>query len=422
MTAVRPWTRTAIALIIASLVASVFTGCGGRARIERRLLVVGIDGAEWSVLTPLLDQGKLPNLARLINSGVACGLRSLEPKRKSPVIWTTIATGKYPEKHGISDYLDASGGRILTSNVRTARTFWDILGEDGRRVTVIGWLVSWPAEPVNGFMVTDYFRYPPKADRPLPEKLTYPDELLGDVEPLRVSADDISDEDVVRFVDLDRVLSAEEAQRLPVPGMLAEMRGIKAVERMIGSLRDFMAGDRTFLGVARHLIAERPTEVCVVYLRGVDSTSHKFWPAAHPGEVGFKVSRSEAGVFGNTLERYYEYADEMLGDLLDAFGGGGTVIVCSDHGFEGPKPGQRPGGIRDHGPVGVLVMAGKDIRSGSRIPERRVEDIAPTILTLYGLPVADDMDGSVVVEALTDRFLRTHPVTRTATYERPEAP
>jgi len=411
-----------IVLIAAALLASAFAGCGGRGRVERRLLLVGIDGAEWSVLAPLLEQGKLPNLAGLIESGVACGLRSLEPKQKSPVIWTTIATGKYPEKHGISDFLDPAGGKILTSNVRTARTFWDILGEDGREVTVIGWLVSWPAEPVNGYLVTDYFRYPPRPDRPLPEKLTYPDELLGEIGPLRVGPDDISDDEVTRFVELDRVLSAEDAQRLPVPEMLVEMRGVNAVDRMIGSFRDLMAGDRTFLRVARHLMAKRPTEVCVVYLRGVDTTSHKFWPAAHRGEVGFEVSRSEEAVFGSTLERYYEYADEMLGELLDAFGDGGTVIVCSDHGFEGPKPGQRPGGIRDHGPVGVLVMAGRDVRSGGHIVERRVEDITPTILALYGLPVADDMDGSVVVEALTDKFLRSHPVTRTATYEGIEEP
>jgi hypothetical protein len=67
-------------------------------------------------------------------------------------------------------------------------------------------------------------------------------------------------------------------------------------------------------------------------------------------------------------------------------------------------------------------MAGKDIRSGPRIPERRVEDITPTILALYGLPVADDMDGSVATEALSDEFLRAHPVTRIDTYERSEAP
>jgi arylsulfatase A-like enzyme len=67
-------------------------------------------------------------------------------------------------------------------------------------------------------------------------------------------------------------------------------------------------------------------------------------------------------------------------------------------------------------------MAGKDIRQGGRIAERRVEDITPTILALYGLPVGEDMDGSVATEALTDRFLRAHPVTRIATYEAQEGP
>ena len=70
----------------------------------------------------------------------------------------------------------------------------------------------------------------------------------------------------------------------------------------------------------------------------------------------------------------------------------------------------------------MLVLSGKDIRSGARISERRVEDITPTILALYGLPVADDMDGSVITDALSDAFLRAHPVTRTASYEQPEAP
>jgi predicted AlkP superfamily phosphohydrolase/phosphomutase len=414
--------RVVVAVIGPALLALALSGCAGRARVERRLLLVGIDGAEWSVLNGLLEQGKLPNFARLIDSGVACGLRSLEPKQKSPVIWTTIATGKYPDKHGITDYLDATGGKIMTSNVRTARTFWDILGEDGHKVTVVGWLVSWPAEPVNGSMVTDYFRYPPKPDRPLPEKLTYPDGLLKEVEPLRVSAESISDEDVAHFVDLDRRLSNEEIHHLPVPKMFLEMNALNEAEQMIAQLRDFMAGDRTFLGVARYLMGKHPTQISAVYLRGVDSVSHKFWPAAHPGEVGFEVSQTEVGVFGHTLERYYEYADEMLGELLDAFGDGGTVIVCSDHGFEGPKPGKQPGGIRDHGPVGVLVLAGKDIRPGARISERRVEDITPTILALYGLPVADDMDGSVIADALSDAFLRAHPVARTASYELPEAP
>ncbi len=104
--------------------------------------------------------------------------------------------------------------------------------------------------------------------------------------------------------------------------MFAEMRAISELEGMAGNLGNIVAGDRTFLSVARHLMKSRPTDVSIVYLRGVDTASHKFWAAAHPGEVGFPVSQTEARVFGSTVERYYEYADEMLGLLVDEFGEG----------------------------------------------------------------------------------------------------
>lgn len=399
------------------LAAALVGGCGGGPAAGGRILIVGIDSTDWDVAGPLMDAGRMPNLARLVESGVSCELHSLEPKQKSPTIWATIATGKNPEKHGITGYVDPMSSKLLTSNVRTARTFWDIIGEKGMTVTVVGWLVSWPAEPVNGYMVTDYFRYTPRPDRPLPEKLTYPDELNDEVAPLRVSGRDISDEDVSRFIDIDAAMSAEEAQRLPVERMFAEMRAINEIPQRADALRDIMAGDRTFLGVTLHMMREHPTDVTIVYLRGVDSASHKFWAAAHPGEVGFPVAENETRVFGKTVEHYYEYADEMLGTLLDEFGDG-TVIVCSDHGFEGPKPGQLPGGINDHGPLGVLVMSGDAFRTGARLPERDVRDITPTILTLCGMPVGEDMDGSVIEDAFEPEFLRAHPVRRVATYER----
>jgi predicted AlkP superfamily phosphohydrolase/phosphomutase len=164
-------------------------------------------------------------------------------------------------------------------------------------------------------------------------------------------------------------------------------------------------------------MGRRPTDVSVVYLRGVDTASHKFWAAAHPGEVGFPVSQTESRVFGETVASYYEYADEMLGELVSEFGEG-AVIVCSDHGFEGPKPGQRPGGINDHGPIGILVMAGDAFRSGVRIPEQSVRDITPTMLALCGLPVGEDMDGVVIEEAFEPSYLRSHPVRRIPSYER----
>ena len=412
--------RLSAVVLAAAFLAGAVAGCGEHGPgAGGRILIVGIDSADWNVIRPLVDEGKLPNLTALVESGVSCDLHSLEPKQKSPTIWATIATGKLPEKHGITDYVDPLTKNLMTSNVRTARTFWDIIGEHGMTVTVVGWLVSWPAEAVNGYMITDYFRYPPRPDRPLPEHLTYPEDLLDEVEPLRVVGEDITDEDLDRFIDLDAAMTADEAQRLPVGQMFAEMRAISEIEHRATALSNILAGDRTFLSATRHLMKEHPTDVSVVYLRGVDTVSHKFWGDAHPGEVGFPVSQTESRVFGATVARYYQYADEMLGILVEEFGDG-TVIVCSDHGFEGPKPGQQPGGINDHGPIGILVMSGDAFKDGVRIPERSVRDVAPTILTLCGLPVGDDMDGSVIEDAFEPAFLRSHPVRRTPTHERTE--
>ncbi len=407
-----------VAAVTTTILVAALAGCGGGDPADRRLLMVGIDAAEWAVIRPLLEEGRMPNLQRLIDSGVSCGLRSLEPKQKSPVIWTTIATGKNPEKHGISDYIDPTSKKILTSNVRTARTFWDILGEEGKTVTVIGWLVSWPAEAVNGYMVTDYFRFGQKPGRELPEDLTYPEELLTEIEPLRITSDMLTDEEIARFVSPDAALTRDEARELPMDELFVEMRAIDALERTIAPLRDFHAGDRTFLRVAKHLIREHPTDVCIVYLRGVDSVCHKFWAAAHRGEVGIPISHTDARVFGETVDLYYEYADEMLGELVEAYGDGATVIVCSDHGFEGPKPGKKPGGINEHGPVGVLIAAGDGFRSGVEVGEANVRDVTPTILALYGLPVANDMDGEVFEEAFEPGYLARHGARNIPSYER----
>ncbi|MBD3366650.1 MAG: hypothetical protein GF405_00580 [Candidatus Eisenbacteria bacterium] len=415
--------RVAVCLLLAGVAFSSLaglTGCSRGPGPGGRLLLVGIDSADWDVIEPLMEQGSMPNLRALMDRGVSCDLRSLEPKQKSPTIWASIATGKVPAKHGILSDVDPISRAPMTSNVRSARTFWDIMGGEGASVTVVGWLVSWPAEEVNGYLVTDYFRFAPKPDRPLPEHLTYPEGLVENVSKKRVVADGITDEDLARLVDFDRALSPEEAQRLPVKEMFEEMRAINEIEHRADRLRDILAGDFSFLGVAGHLMDERPTDLTAVYLRGLDSASHLFWAAAHPGEVGFKVARTDNRVFGKVVERYYQLADEMLGQLVERMDDNDIIVVCSDHGFEGPKPGQRPGGINDHGPVGILVAAGGPFRRGAWIDEQTVLDITPTLLALWGLPVGADMDGSVIEEAFEPDFLDSQPVTSIETYERTE--
>jgi predicted AlkP superfamily phosphohydrolase/phosphomutase len=418
------WARGAAAFAAATLAAFVLLlahGCARETRVERRILLVGIDSADWSLIEPLMAQGKLPNLSKLVESGVSSRLRSLEPKQKSPTIWTSIATGKLPQEHGIGGYVDPATKNLMTSNLRKARTVWDILGENKRTVGVIGWLVSWPAEPLNGYMVTDYFYHVPKAGRPFPEKLAFPNQLASEIDSLRVLPESVSDALVASFADLGAAPSPKEIARLPIGQRLAEARASREeMSGLVAALRDLIASDRTFFRVARHLMGTHPTDVVAVYFRGVDTASHRFWAAAHRGRVPFEVSRTEAAVFGKTMERYYGHTDAMLGAIVRAFGDDATIIVCSDHGFEGPKRGQEIGGINDHGTVGILVMAGEGIRRGVKIDEQGVCDVTPTILALFGLPVASDMNGKVIEDALTEDFLAAHPVREIASYERPE--
>jgi predicted AlkP superfamily phosphohydrolase/phosphomutase len=407
----------AVALALAACAALV-AGCSRGGPVERRVLVVGIDCMDWEVTERLLAEGKLPNLARLAETGSCGPLRTLEPLVKSPVIWTTIATGKLPGKHGITDAVSPGGTALMTSNVRTARTVWDILGEHGWAVSVVGWYVTWPAEPVNGFLVSDYFRFVPSGGRPFPERLAFPESLLAEIDTLRITADDVSDPEIDRLASPGAAPTEEEVRTLPVRQRFADMHALRRLPSSIRSLRDFLAGDLTYLAVSRRLMAAHPTQFHAVYLRGLDSVSHTFWAAAHPDRAGRAVSQVEVLVFGETVERYYRRADEMLGELVESFGGDATVVVCSDHGFGGTGHSGLPGGTADHGPVGVLFMSGDGIRAGARLGEHRVQDLTPTLLTLCGLPVGEDMDGASIEEAMTPGFLRRHPLRRIPTHER----
>ena len=90
--------RSLAAVLALALIAGVVVGCGQRGSVTGgRILMVGIDSADWDVIGPLMEEGKLPNPTALVEAGVSCDLHSLEPKQKSPTIWATIATGKLPE-------------------------------------------------------------------------------------------------------------------------------------------------------------------------------------------------------------------------------------------------------------------------------------------------------------------------------------
>jgi len=362
------------------------------------VVLIGLDGAEWDLLGPMMAAGEMPNLARVRDRGVYGNLRSLEPLQKSPAIWTTIATGKSPEEHGIRSFVEQVGGRPLTKNIRQTRALWNIVSSVGRTVGVVGWLMTWPAEEVNGFVVTDYLQYDPGPSRKIQGR-TYPPELESRISDEVVYWQDIPWSFVQRFLDapLDTTSLSED------------------MERLLRPIRWIAAGDVTFARVGTELYRENPPDFFALYLRGMDSMGHLYWNYMTPQAVpaGTLDPQGETYLAG-AMRAYYRYVDELLGPLLDAAlaDPNTTVIVCSDHGFAG-GPGR---GIQVHKLDGVILLAGRGVGRGE-ITGANVYDITPTALVLLGLPPAQDMHGKVLWSALNDAIPKDRFGNLIPTYE-----
>ncbi|MFN5285396.1 MAG: alkaline phosphatase family protein, partial [Planctomyces sp.] len=125
-----------------------------------RVLLIGWDAADWRLIRPLLDQGQMPHLRQLMQRGVSGSISTLFPAY-SPMLWTSIATGKRAYKHGIFGFTepaaDKSGVQPISNRSRTAAALWNIVSESGGRSLVIGWWPTFPAEPIDGVMVSDQF-------------------------------------------------------------------------------------------------------------------------------------------------------------------------------------------------------------------------------------------------------------------------
>ena len=397
-------TRKLAALGLLAALCLLTLSCAGTdtAPVERRVLLLGVDGLEWDILGPMMETGRLPNLSRLVAEGAWGEVRSLE-YLESPMIWTSISTGKIPEKHGISGYTrkpwSKRDGVVLTADYREARTVWDILGEQGYTAGVTMWLVTWPAEPVNGYLVSDYVKFDWDSGGQGPEDTTFPPELIDEIKGMVVRRDDVPDERAAEFI-------------------VGGMPDGDEFDARIGALKSFIAVDETARAIGLHLAETRPTDLTAVYLAGVDLVCHQFWVDAFPG-TGEPVSEEESRLFGEVIERYYQDADRVIGEFLEFADENTTVIVTSDHGHSGPKPkGDKYAvGIAMHDPSGFIAFWGKDIAGGTELAEPSVLDITPTILALYGLPVGEDMDGRVLTEAMAPEFLAALETSSVTTYE-----
>jgi predicted AlkP superfamily pyrophosphatase or phosphodiesterase len=386
-------------------------GCAGapdreQASAVEQVIVVGVDGLEWRVLDPLIEAGKMPNLARFVRAGTRGKLITLAPAY-SPVIWASMATGKLPRKHGITGFVTSSGGPDghgvpFTSNMRKVPAIWNVLGDRGHKVAVVGWWTTWPAEAVDGVLVSDRMLYNrfnlwfglEHAGGDLPAQ-TFPPELFDDLADATRMTEGFEDEFFARFLSG----SARPAFERDLHDPWYELLLVHARDQAYAEMLDRVLRRDSF-------------EFVAYYLNGTDIASHYFWKYLFPEEWEDPIPPEELERYREVIPRYYAWADEAIAPLLALADADTLVVVVSDHGFTTGRRADSPNISGTHyrtAPPGVLVMAGGGMPAGAEFGDVRVMDLAPTILHAFGHPVADDMDGRVVplvADAMGDRPVR----------------
>ncbi|MBI1816779.1 MAG: alkaline phosphatase family protein [Deltaproteobacteria bacterium] len=389
-----------------------------------RVFVIGLDGADWRRIRPLVAQGRLPAFAALMRNGVAAPLVSMKPTL-SPILWTTIATGMSENQHGVNGFMEVSvpglscgvqqlsnfnllpqyvGMRPLVREAlrrewlvqvpisschRRVKALWNILSERGRRVAVVNWWGTWPSEPVNGFLVSD--NNPNRAARmekrfghtnPLTFGVTYPNSLMAELAE-GIGAGELESGDILAspfFADLSATERAD----------LESKPKNQVAFRLIDGADAFSAA------AGLQLLRKDHVDFLAVYLPGIDNVSHLF-PFAR-----------------GVVDHYYERVDRWLAEYVAQADDHTTVVLVSDHGWDYER-----GGLsgHEHAPDGILLMSGYSIRAGAQLaPAPTLLDVTPTLLALLGLPRATDMPGRVLTEALQPEVVASIPPTSLASY------
>ena len=404
------------------------------------IVVVGVDGADWNLMEPLMARGDLPQLREIRQNGAWGSLETLRPTL-SPAIWTSMVTGKRPRRHGVLDFTSRrlrgveeslpdlhplnrlgfpfllarleSAGQIfeapITSHTRRVPAFWNVAAARGSPVIVVNWWGTWPAEPVVGEIVSEraYYNELLHRGRARAEAgLTWPEDLYAEVAPLIVLPDDVTLADAQAFMD---VTAAEfEPMRVKHPSPLT---GI--ANEFTYFLSSFATNERLALRLVERSRRRygRPADLLVLF-RLVDKTCHTALVYSelvdeHPG-----ASPEELQRYGRVVSEAYRAVDRAVGRIRLAFGEG-NVIVVSDHGFaiEGAKAGH------SQAPPGVFLAAGPAFRPG-RVDGLSVLDVMPLLLYLKGFPVARDLDGRLPAEVLQPGLLAARPPVQISSYGR----
>lgn len=355
----------------------------------KKLLLIGLDAADWKVINPLMKKGYMPNLQKLINNGSSGPLETLDPPF-SPMLWTSIATGKTAEKHGIHGFIepDISSGSVrpVSSVSRKVKALWNIFTNQNKISNIIGWWPSTPAEPINGIMVSNNFQkdVANKAEWSLDKAEIHPEEMYEDFLNLRVHPSEINPQLILDFVPKAREIDQEKDSRL-------------------STLVKFLSHSFSIKDAALKAMDKNNWDFTAVYFDALDHFSHAFMRYHAPKLP--TVSQEDFDIYNGIINKAYILHDLFLGELINKAGNACDFLIVSDHGFHSDhnRPLSLPkingGPALEHNPIGVMIASGPNFKKQSElVVGKNLLDIAPTILHYFDLPIGEDMDGAVIQE------------------------
>ena len=359
---------------------------------KNKVVVVGWDSADWKIIDKLMANGLMPAIKSIVDNVVKGKLATLDPPL-SPMLWTSMATGKRPYDHGILGFVepDGNGGiRSVSSHSRKVKAIWNIFTMEGIKSNIVGWWPSNPVESINGCMVSNLFQQEKMGGEVIeldkwnmPEGTIYPERIKDRLAELRVHPHEITGNLVMPFVPQALNLDKKKDKRLTV-------------------ISKFLAHSATIHAAATELMETEPWDFTAVYHDALDHFSHGFMKFHPPQMKG--ITDEDFGLFKDVVIGAYIYHDMMLDRILKMTDNDTTVMVISDHGFHSDhlRPTHVPqipsGPAIEHAPYGIIAIKGPGIKKGERIYGASVLDITPTLLSLYDLPIGKDMAGKPLID------------------------
>lgn len=254
---------------------------------------------------------------------------------------------------------------------------WSLLGDREHPVSIVGYWTTWPAYPVNGYLVSS--RMGLRGRRQNTQRdLTWPAELAQEIEPL------YPDGDAMKTIFAKAHLSDCEPPLIDDEGSVVS---------------DVLRQDELYFRAAKKLLPDMDRGLFAVYFESIDVASHAYLHWRHGGALREGCPESARAL----IDEVYVQIDRWLGELVALLPEGAKIVVVSDHGLVPSNE----GGL--HSPEGIFIASGEGVRAGARMRGAGVLDVAPTLLHLFDEPIPFEMDGKLLAQAFTREWLESHP-------------